>query len=244
MLIANKKCLRRHLVRILVPGVILCVGTAARADDQKRRGFLLQIADEKGLLSRPPEVTIRGNLGTTRKTMPKDDGKSPDVKADDRLYVQPVPTFLDPKVIIEVRSGDKLWKAQAEFKPNDVRARVIVILEPNGKTQTNIHSDNAPPPNATGPRPPPGKQIRKKDAVFISQDETSFSSKLGTGFVLWVIAFVLFAAALALIRFSRKGDGDEEDEEDDDDEFDDVEDDVEEGTDSEPKPQSPKKEPE
>ena len=217
--------LQRRFTGALILSVVFCAGFEARADKQKRRGFLLQIADEKGLLSRPPEVTLIGNLGTTRKTMPKDDGVAPDVKADDRLYVQPVPTFFDAKVKIEVRSGDKLWKAQAQFKPDDVRARVIVILEPNGKTQTNILSDDAPPPNTPRPRPPPGKE--KKEAVFIAPDETSFSSKLGTGFVLWVIAFVLFAACLALIRYSRRGevneDEDDDDQfEDDDDQFEDV----------------------
>lgn len=195
---------------------------------QKRRGFLLQLSDETGLLPQPPVVTLKGNLGTTRTTTPKDDGVSPDVKADDRLYVQPVPTFFDPKVKIEVRAGDKVWHAQAEFKPTDVRARVVVILEPNGKTQTNIHTDATPPPNlAPGPPPGPGPGPKKREAEFITQDEVSFSSKLGIGFLLWVIAFLLFAASLVLIRHSRKGDGDssagDEDDEDED-TFDDVED--------------------
>ena len=215
----------RHLTGALVLVAVLLAGASALADE-KRRGFLLQIADEKGLLAQPPVVTIVGNSGETRTTKPKDDGVIPDVKAGDRLYVQPVPSFFDAKVIIEVRSGDKLWKAKAEFKPDDVRARVIVILEPNGKTQTNIHSDNAPPKDVPMPRPPPGKE--KKEAVFISQDEASFGSKLGIGFVLWVVAFVLFAAALALIRFSRKDDeddlDDELDDEVDDDGFEDVDD--------------------
>ena len=230
--IFTKACLQLAVLALVT---IPHWGALAQNEKQKRRGFLLQIADEKGLLTQPPEVTLRGNLGLPpRKTTPRDDGVNPDVKAGDRLYVQPVPTFFDSKVNIEVRSGDKLWKAQAVFKPDDVRARVIVILEPNGKTQTNILNDNAPPPNAPGPRPPP-REV-KKEAVFIAQDELSFSSKLGTGFVLWVIALVLFAASLALIRFSRKGDEeeDEEDEEGDEDRFDDV--DEEDGPDTDRSP--------
>ncbi len=202
-------------------------GPAAAQKKEKRRGFLLQLADEKGLLPQPPVVTLRGNLGTTRTTTPKDDGVSPDVKAADRLYVQPVPTFFDPKVKIQVRAGNKLWNAEAVFKPTDVRARVIIILEPGGKTQVNIHSDAAPPPNVAPPRPP-GPGPRTKQAEFITQDEVSFSSKLGIGFVLWVLAFLLFAASLALIRLSRRGQDsptdDEDDDEDDEDTFDDVED--------------------
>ena len=203
MLKVDPSC-RRITAATLALVLLAVAGGRAVADKPRRRGFLLQIADEKGLLPGNPEVTIRGNLGTTRKTQPKDDGQDPDVRAGDRLYVQPVPTFFDPKVIVEVRAGDKLWKAEATFKPEDVRARLVVILEPNGKTQANIQSDDAPPPpNSTAPPPPPPGE-RKKQAVFLSQDETSFGSKLGTGFVLWVVAFVLFGVALALIRISKK----------------------------------------
>jgi hypothetical protein len=138
-----------------------------------RRGFLLQLHDPGGYLSGSPVVELKGSEGSTREVRPLDDGNPPDVKPDDDVWTVAVPSFLDPRVDIEIKASGRSWTGSAKLDPDDVKALVRLRLEPDGQALAEAQQVPAAPAKGSSG----------------SDQAAATSTGTGPGALLWALAF-------------------------------------------------------
>ena len=152
---------------------------------QKRMGFLLQVYDKGKLLEGPPEVKLRGSMGTKRTLYPKDDGSRQinDIAKGDGVYCHPVLSFPDPSVEVTVISKKLKWTVNTTLDPDDVRALIFVKLGKAGKAEVlpkelalgmAVH---VPPKEMGAPRPRFGRKMGK----YIEHHDRKHTDKTRTG---------------------------------------------------------------
>ena len=177
------------------PGVPGKPGTALAPVTRGRPGFLLQIYDPKRYLKKPPRVTLRGSLGTMRVVIPQDSGKiqHSDVTKGDHVFSAPAPFFPDGVVRIMIKSERRKWSIKVKMEPEVAQALVFLQLFKGGKVEEV-------PRDVVGKPLPPGNvglgrnlgEVRPviPTVTRTTRPESQGSANLGSGFVLWALAFV------------------------------------------------------
>ena len=168
-----------------------------------RPGFLLQIYDPKSYLKKPPRVTLRGSLGTERVVIPEDSGKiqHSDVARGDHIFSGPAPFFPDGVVNVTIKSERRTWKIKVKLDPDEAQALVFLQLFKNGKVKEV-------PRDVVGKPLPPGhvglgRNLGEVRPVIPTVTRTTRpkgqgSANLGSGFVLWALAFVTLGLGVAI----------------------------------------------
>ena len=170
-----------------------------------RPGFLLQIYDPKRYLKKSPRVTLRGSMGSGRVVTPADSGKiqHSDVAKGDRIFSAPAPFFPDGVVNIVIKSDKRVWKTKVRIDPEQAQALVFLQLFADGKVKEV-------PRDVVGKPLPPGhvglgRNLGEVRPVIPTvtrttrpKSQTGGGANLGSGFVLWALAFVTLGLGMAI----------------------------------------------
>ncbi len=171
-----------------------------------RPGFLLQIYDPKSYLKVAPKVTLKGSLGTGRVIVPQDSGKiqHSDVIKGDRVFSAPAPFFPDGMVNIAIKSQRRKWAIKVRMNPEVAQALVFLQLFKNGKIKEV-------PRDSVGKPLPPGhvglgggrnlgavREVIPTVTRPTRPKSQGGSANLGSGFVLWALAFVTLGLGVAI----------------------------------------------
>ena len=172
--------------------------------------------DPAKLMKKPPRVTLLGSSGASRMVMPRDDGTAEDVKAGDSFHTSVVPSFPDPKLNIEIASGEKKWSLDVTLDARDDHAMIIAYVETNGRvSRLNINEVMAVMrPKAKAPKAPVFGIDPPREALHIHREKIPHSgppgapaagsskskvrAKLGPGFAIWAVLLVSFGLGLGV----------------------------------------------
>jgi len=167
-------------------------------------------------MKKPPRVTLLGSSGASRVVMPRDDGTAEDVKAGDSFHTSVFPSFPDPKLKIEISSGDKKWNLDVKLDAGDDHAMIIAYVEDNGRvSRLNINEVMAVMrPKASAPEAPSFGIDPPREALHIHREKTGHTgaprapsdatkkskvrAKLGPGFAIWAVLLVGFGLGLGV----------------------------------------------
>ena len=178
-----------------------------------RPGFLLQIYDPKRYLKKPPTVTLKGSMGSARKVKPADSGKiqHSDVAKGDRIFSAPAPFFPDGVVNIKIKSERRSWKTKVRIDPEQAQALVFLQLFADGKVKEvprDVVGKPLPPGHVPWGRRPTtglGRNLGEVRPVIPTvtrttrpKSQTGGGANLGSGFVLWALAFVTLGLGMAI----------------------------------------------